>query len=52
MIKYLLLTLTTLIATQAFAANEQLRDKGEYVSRTSDCAACHTAPGANPLLAD
>ncbi|MGO1246323.1 MAG: c-type cytochrome [Oceanisphaera sp.] len=35
--------------TQLNSNNTQLVQKGEYVARTADCVACHTAPGGQPF---
>ncbi|MFK4448084.1 mono/diheme cytochrome c family protein [Caballeronia udeis] len=46
----------SILATLAFTANAQSQDpnsrlieRGEYLSRVGNCAACHTAPGGAPL---
>jgi mono/diheme cytochrome c family protein len=36
-------------ATQAQPTGSALVAKGEYLTKAADCAACHTAPGGEPL---
>ena len=44
----LLLGLATPLAAQA-ASSSDLLQRGEYLTRAADCAACHTAPGGTPF---
>lgn len=38
----------TLAQNPAWAADQALIDKGEYLARAGDCIACHTAPDGEP----
>lgn len=42
------LALLTLLAQPALATDQEQVKRGEYLSRASDCMACHTAPGGAP----
>ncbi|MBO9469997.1 cytochrome c [Endozoicomonas sp. G2_2] len=49
MMKLLLACLMFALALPATAADEAMRERGEYLTRIGNCSGCHTAPGGEPF---
>lgn len=49
MLKTTMFIVTTVLASQVFAASQELVKRGEYMAQASDCIACHTKPGGQPF---
>ena len=49
MLKTTIFIAATVLAGQAFAASQELIERGKYMAQASDCIACHTKPGGQPF---